>query len=175
MDVDAPPPLVLDHLGVRQAGSQVQLPGGDTGQAGQGPANVDRGASPELTGQGVPDDRAVIVVAGGAQRLTKQRVVGLVHVPAGLGTSVGTRGRIGGWGTRSIAVASAAHAVDPAEARRCQRHGDSGVDVGTGARRTAVGQPGGDDPSGVALVDGGAGRAAGGPAGAMLRIAELPH
>jgi hypothetical protein len=86
--------LILADLHVGHAHPLAQILLRHPMQRGELPWQVDRGASPQLAEQVVPDHRARVVKAVGAQRLAEARVVGRVDLPAAQGDAVRTDRRV---------------------------------------------------------------------------------
>ena len=157
MVVHGGPLLHFGHLGERQAQPAAQLPGGDADLGGQGPAQGDGEATPELRGPEVEHHGGVVVVAVGAQRLADLGVVLVVPLVAPPGPPVGTGGAAM---SRSAPVAVASGPVHGAEGG-CSE-GDEGHGMicdGLGDSFASAGDPGREDLEVVAAVQERAGRA----------------
>jgi hypothetical protein len=127
------------------------------------------GAPPQLAREVVPDDLVVVVVAVQAQRLTEQRIVGIVAgearrglpVRAGPGVGAGAAGCGSAVAALPVAagVAGDVPVVDRAEGRGGEGGEDDRVPADRGGDALAAGQAATDDLVGVAPVDPGAVRA----------------
>jgi len=73
--------LELGDLGEGEAKLAIELLGVDAELFGQLTTNIDCRATPEFGTRGVPEDRALIVIAVRAERFTKYRLVTTVSLP----------------------------------------------------------------------------------------------
>jgi hypothetical protein len=150
VEVDGAALLVLGDLGEGDAGVLAEAPLGQAGALGNLPAQVGREAAPELSGVRVPEDRRLVVVGVRVERGAEGVVVLAVRDAAAAGAD--RSGRAGG------AV------VDQAEAGGGEGGEDARMRGDPFGQALAAAQSGGDQVEGVAAVDLGAGRAAGGAA-----------
>jgi hypothetical protein len=146
MEVDGAALLILGDLGEGHACVVAEPTLGEACALGDLPAQVGGETTPEGTGVGVPEDGGFVVVGvrveWGAESLVVLVVVGAAAAGAAVGAAVVDRAEAGG--------------------------GEGGEDAGVGGYvfggALAAAQAGGDQVEGVAAVDLGAGRAAGGAA-----------
>ena len=94
MEVDRPTPLELGHLGVGDPDQPPQPSLAHADLAGKDPVQGDGGPPPQLRSQGVPQHLPLGVVAAGAQRLPKPRVVLVMAVPAAGPEAMGAAGTL---------------------------------------------------------------------------------
>ena len=165
MEVDHATALVFGHLGVGDPQLGCQGLVRQSGPAGEGAAQGDGEAAPQFGGAGVEQDRAGVVVAVRAQRLTEPGVVAGVSVGAGHAPAMGAGlGAAAGAAAQELAVFLPVE-VDGAEGG-CGQGGEHARVGGDGVGDAfAAGQPGADELVGVGAVHLGAGWAAGGAAG----------
>ena len=85
VEVDQPAALVLGDLGERQPPVVGPVAGADAEGGGQGAAQVGGEPRPQHPGVGLPEHRAVVVVAVWIEGGTDPRVVAVVALPAAQG------------------------------------------------------------------------------------------
>ena len=176
--VDNAAPLVFGDLGVGETCLGGERLAGEPSPAGQGPAECDGEAAPQLGGVGVEQDRAGVVVAVGAQRLAEPVIVAGVFLVAGQTDAVGAGPAVPARTAGQYPLTPNTPGMDRAE-RWCGESDEHAGMVGDlGGDAFAAGQPGPDELVGVGPVDLGARRAAGGPprlAGDRQNPAGLVH
>ncbi|UNZ04201.1 hypothetical protein SRIMHP_16385 [Streptomyces rimosus subsp. rimosus] len=150
MEVDGAALLVLGDLGEGHPGVLPERALSEAGALGDLPSQVDGEAPPEGTGVRVPEDGGFVVVGVGVECGAEGGVLLVVE-----GTAAAAADRTGRPG-RAV--------VDRAEAGRGEGGEDAGVGGDAFRDAFAAAQAGGDQLEGVATVDLGAGRAAGGAA-----------
>ncbi len=147
VEVDQSALLVLGDLGVRDSDGLGEQALRDTGNGGDGAAQVEHEAGPQGRGVGVPQHGAGVVVPLGVERGAEERVA------LGMGASA--------------AAAGGAARASPVD-RAVRGRGEGGEDAGVGGDLVgdvlAAAQAGGDEVVGVPAVELGAGGAAGGAA-----------
>jgi hypothetical protein len=165
VEVDDSAALVFGDLGVGGPGLGGERLASEPGVAGEGAAQGDGEAPPQLGGVSVEQDRAGVVVAVRAQRFAELVVILGVLLRAGHADAVSTGPGVSAWmADKCLAVAFPA-GVDGTEGG-CGQGGEHARVLGHGGRDAfAAGQPGPDELVGVGPVDLGARRAPGGPAG----------
>jgi hypothetical protein len=83
VEVDDAAPLILGDLGVGDPDLRGEGLAGEPGLAGQGSAQGDGKAAPQFGSAGVEQDRAGVVIAVRAQRLTESVIIPGMLLPAG--------------------------------------------------------------------------------------------
>jgi hypothetical protein len=162
VEVDQSASLVFGDFGVGESEGLGEAAAGYLAEVGEFAADLHGEAVPELSGVGLPQDRAAVVVAVGAQRFAEARVLRLVAFVAGQGPTVRAGAACAPGSAAQLGAVVLVAGVDGAEAGG----GEGGEDPGV--RGDAVGgvfsadQSGADELEGVAAVELGAGGADGG-------------
>ncbi len=151
---------IFGDLGVGQPRLGGERLAGEPGLAGEGPAQCDGEAPPQLGGAGVEQHRAGVVVAVRAHRFAELVVISGVLLRAGHADAMRTGPGVSAWMTGQCLAVAFPASVDGAEGG-CGQGGEGARVVGDGGGDAfAAGQSGADE-----LVDLGAGWAPGGAAG----------
>jgi len=165
VEVDHAATLVLGDLGVGDPELRGEGLACEPGLTGESAPQGDGEAAPQFRGAGVEQDRAGVVVAVGAQRLTEPAVVPGVLLGAGQADAVRAGLVVPARSAGQDPAVFLPAGVDGAERRCGEGDEDAGVVGDGGGDALAAGEPGADGLVGVGAVDLGAGRAAGGAAG----------